>query len=890
MGTAWVGTQGWTLTYEHDRLRLSDGRDVVDLVGADARRVRLSRRWLRTRLLLDGTVRCTLRGRDRPAVQAAMDRVAARGVVGATLEEALARRAELDQLLATQLRDQRWVARDVCRRLVAGLPTSAELSSRLTAAEYSAWAADLHPREAAALAFLGADHLGRVADVNEQILGRELVDRREFFARVEKAPLTDEQAAAVVALDNRLLVTAAAGSGKTSVMVARAAYAVDRGFVPAERILMLAFNADAADELRTRVAASVPAIGPRTALPQVSTFHAFGLALIGRATGRKPRVASWVENGQDLAKVEEIVEALRASSPRFRDRWDRFRLLYSRVATTPDGDDRDGYDRATGRTGYETYRGEVVRSHGERLIADWLFLNGVDYRYEHPYVHDVADARHGQYRPDFYYPAAGVWHEHWGLAPDGSAPASFGGYAEAMQWKRRLHAHYGTTLVETTSHEILDGRGLDALARVLRAQGVEMHWDPDRPIPGARPLENARLAQLVRTFMSHVKANSVTRHGLEQLLHRSGMGSVRTVTFVELYWQIHERWEADLRAAGAVDFDDMLIHAAELVERDPTLAHYELVMVDEFQDTSRVRARLVKALLDGRPDSFLMAVGDDWQAINRFAGADLSVMTDFANVFGPAEVRPLQTTFRCPRAIADVSSRFISRNPAQLSKKVSAVRDDPGPAVGIVRVASAGAIPDALERHLDDLARSAPGSSVHVLARYGFERRLLRTRPSRLDVTFRTVHRSKGLEADFVVLPHVVTGTYGFPGLLSDDPLLQLVMAGRDDYPHSEERRLFYVALTRARRAVTIFTVAGLESPFVVELLDDPDVVVESPGSARAGVVACPGCHQGTLVERTGRYGPFLGCSRFPACRETTPVRGDTARHVVAPRRRDVPS
>ncbi len=133
-------------------------------------------------------------------------------------------------------------------------------------------------------------------------------------------------------------------------------------------------------------------------------------------------------------------------------------------------------------------------------------------------------------------------------------------------------------------------------------------------------------------------------------------------------------------------------------------------------------------------------------------------------------------------------------------------------------------------------------------------------------VSFRTVHSSKGLEADHVVLPNLTTGTFGFPSQIDDDPVLGLAMAQGDGFAHSEERRLFYVALTRARQTVTIFTVAGLESPFVVELLSDPDVVVQDRSGSQEFVRACPRCGQGTLQVRVSRYGQFYGCSQFPRC------------------------
>ncbi|WP_062466542.1 UvrD-helicase domain-containing protein [Demequina maris] len=876
MPRTWTGTSGWSLAYARDRLTLEADGTVEELVGTEASRVRVVRRWLGHGLIVasaDGTPALRLAGldpRDAREIRAAVTRIVTRTKLRDALALAAHREQVFHRLLETRVRKQRWIAHDDAAAILAGLPRHADVLATLTPDERAALPRHLSAAEQRTLAFLAQDHLARVGAANEEILRRELIAGRDFFASVERSPLTVEQARAVVSYDNRVRVIAAAGSGKTSVMVARAAYAIRRGLTTPDRILMLAFNADAARELQERVDARIGALGLRADGLRAATFHSFGLSLIAEATGRRPRIAPWVEDGKDVEKVQEIVDRLRDTDLGFRFRWDLFRLLYGKVSGLPEGGDHDSYDPATQVSGFATYRGETVRSEGERLVADWLFLNGVDYRYAHPYPHNVADRVHGRYTADFYYPAADVWHEHWALDADGTAP--FRGYAEAMAWKRRVHANHGTALVETEWHAIQDHSGFEALARDLEDHGITLDWNPDRPLPGADPLEHERLARLVRTFMSHIKASALTRAALqERLATMPALDTPRTRLFLDLYWRIHERWQDELDAADAVDFDDMLLRAAKLVERDPGLARWDLVMVDEFQDTSRARARLTKALLRDR-GTHLLAVGDDWQAINRFAGADLSVMTGFSAHFGPALTRRLQTTFRTTQTVADVASRFVSRNPAQLTKTVRAARGPGGAPVTVVRVERHDALPAAIEAHLQRLAQASRGT-VDVLGRYGFDRTLVpTTAPPGLDVRFRTVHRSKGLEANHVILPNVTTGRYGFPSTIPDDPVLALAMSADDGYRHAEERRLFYVALTRARHTVTVFTVAGRESPFVLELLEDPGVEVRGADGGTDEIRVCEGCGEGTLVRRSGRHGEFYGCSTFPRCRETARV------------------
>lgn len=793
-----------------------------------------------------------------------------------SLRELHAWKSIVEEGLARAVADSRWLARDVRDEWNARRPTPSAPVMRLARRkENGADAREL-------LAFVDQDLRAVTDATNGRILSDELRNQRAFFDTIESKPLTDEQASAVATFDNRVQVVAAAGSGKTSVMVARAAYAIRREFVPAERILLLAFNKDAAAELQERIDDRLNAAGIDSSGLRASTFHAFGLNVIGKATQRKQRLASWIDGGKDVAMVSRIVDELRDRSPDFRFKWDMYRLLFARMADDPAGGEPDAYDYATRATGFRTFNGETVKSQGERMVADFLFLNGVKYEYERPYVHDVADAEHSQYRPDFYYPDVDVWHEHWALDRDGEPPPEFDGYAAGMEWKRGLHQRFGTTLIETTWAAIIDQSGFQPLAADLKARGVNLDWNPDRPIRGSEPVKHEDLARLMRSFMAHVKSNSLTREELDRRLAASpaGIQRYRARIFIDLYWTIHDEWQQRLVEDDAIDFEDMLVRAAEHLESGGVDMGYDLVLVDEFQDASQARARLARALV-AKPHRYLLAVGDDWQSINRFAGADLSVMTSFTEWFGDGPTLRLQTTFRSPQSICDTAGRFVAKNPRQFRKDVESIHPEYGPPVSLVRVGQQHEVPAALARVLSELASHVragdvePGRSgvveVDILGRYGFDRDVMpRSVPPELRVRFRTVHSSKGLEADFVVLPNVGSGTYGFPSEIVDDPVLALAMSEADPFPHAEERRLFYVALTRARRQVTLVGVQGRESAFVTELLKDQRLEL-SPLSTVDLSEPCPDCDGGVLVVRKRRSDgrEFLGCSRFPSCRFT---------------------
>jgi DNA helicase-4 len=196
----------------------------------------------------------------------------------------------------------------------------------------------------------------RVDERNENFLRSELRACREFFDRIERSPLTQEQARAVICFDNRVQVIASAGSGKTSTMVAKAGYALSRNLMPAEKILLLAFNKDAADELKQRIRARLKPFGLPAENIAAQTFHSFGLEVIGQATGRKPALAPWLESGRDHDHLMKIVHELRNTEPEFRRAWDFYRMVLGRDLAEFGQEETDPEDRDpdTGKSGFRT--------------------------------------------------------------------------------------------------------------------------------------------------------------------------------------------------------------------------------------------------------------------------------------------------------------------------------------------------------------------------------------------------------------------------------------------------------------------------------------------------------------------------------------------------------
>ena len=710
---------------------------------------------------------------------------------------------------------------------------------------------------------------------NEAFVANELVRSRELFDRIEARPLTDEQRKAVVVDEMRNLVVAAAGSGKTSVIVAKAGWLVRRGYRKPSELLLLAFARDARNEMEERIRARLGMSAAKGVT--IRTFHSLGMAIIGEAEGRRPALARTAESDRALFDMlKRVVAELLADGALSETLLEWFQDRFAPYKSAHEFPNWGAYWNYIRRFEIRSLKGDEVRSYEECEIANFLYLNGVAYEYEAPYEHKTATAEKRQYKPDFFLPDHGIYIEHFGLDAEGNtAPfVDREKYLEEMAWKRRVHGEHGTVLIETFTRDSAEGQLIRNLKKTLVAHGVVLTPLPREQVFAV--LEDQRridpFIRVLATFLQHFKGS---RLSLEEVAQRARSldDEGRAAAFVTVFGPIFERYQETLARAGEIDFHDMINRATEHVGAGRYRSPFGYILVDEFQDISPARAKLLKALLDNSPGAQLFAVGDDWQAIYRFGGSDIAIMREFGERFGEFERIDLETTFRCSDRIAAVATDFVLRNPAQIRKTVRAMRKMDGPAVhvGLPGDDELSLLKEALDRIAEDAARHDRTSDVLLLGRYRhlqpLNLRSLAKQYPGLRFTWMTVHRSKGLEADYAVVLGLCAGKYGFPVEMADDPLLDLVMAAPEAHPNAEERRLLYVALTRARRQAYLLAEGGLPSPFVTELIGgEYDVTVF--GRPPEGDVPCPQCKEGWVERRENpRDGSiFYGCSNWPYC------------------------
>jgi len=305
-------------------------------------------------------------------------------------------------------------------------------------------------------------------------------------------------------------------------------------------------------------------------------------------------------------------------------------------------------------------------------------------------------------------------------------------------------------------------------------------------------------------------------------------------------------------------------------------------MVDEFQDISGPRAGLIRLLHEKCDNSSLFCVGDDWQAIYRFAGSDLSYMTGFEETFGDTRMTKLDMTFRYNDSISNIATQFVTRNPDQIKKEIKTISTVKKPAISLFRsqnskeedqISNLAGVLKAIERQKQNTK-----PTVLILGRYRFTLpekaglRQLRNRFPNLLINLSTVHAAKGNEADYVIVVNLESGKHGFPSEKITHPLLEALLPPKQSHPFAEERRLFYVAITRARERVYLLCDMARPSSFIVELLNEKYAIEKNEfivphSQLLCELVHCIRCETGSLVPSKGPYGNFFGCTHFPRCK-----------------------
>ena len=690
---------------------------------------------------------------------------------------------------------------------------------------------------------------------NCRFIEHQLSSCSQYFDTVLAYPLDAQQREAVVSLEDNVLVISSAGSGKTMTTVGKVRYLIDKQHVPANKILLITFTRKAAQSLSER-------LGEKDL--KCRTFHRLALDIIGDATGEKPSITAEDFPLQVYYKLSEENPAFHSAIADYiiRARYTmRDQFEYS---------SREEYMQDRQKHGIQAFFKDMdgkpvfCKSDEESQICDFLGARGVKFRYEESYEFNTSDADHRQYKPDFsiYIDTSDgsqrrIYLEHFAVNEKGHCPGWFTSeeeqnYLDGIEWKRQCHKDRGTILLESSSAGFHRGDVFQKLSEQLLGLGIVFQTASKENMSRELRRQEDNILAMLTSFNFLLKSRNKTLNEIRQQI-TSGPDRIIlndiVAPYVEAYRQLEEEYHE-------IDFTDAIIQATDLCQHGHK-PDYDYILVDEFQDISLDRYRFLQALRRVKPLTKLFCVGDDWQSIYRFAGSDMALFKQFDKFFGYTKKCLMETTYRFGEPAIEESSKFILANPEQAVKSVHSFRLDAETQLDFLSTSGRESIADTVKYLVDQIPVD---KDVLLLGRYNFDIKTLKDPDLRIHeikdrvyvtygqrkINFMTIHQSKGLECDYIILLNCNGGTIGFPSQISDSPLLKYVLSEPDAYAFSEERRVFYVGITRAKKHTWVLYDMNNPSPFVKEFVTTLDPKTK-PGAGIPESELCPKCHCGRI-------------------------------------------
>ena len=689
---------------------------------------------------------------------------------------------------------------------------------------------------------------------NEKYIKDSLIKYKDYFDNMYKGIddnilLDEEQRIAILTDEDYNLIVAGAGSGKTTTMAAKVKFLVDIKKVDPKDIILISYTNKAVSELKQRINKDfkIPVL--------VCTFHKFGVEILKSKTDEHLKVLTNSYNlvkdyfdkvlCNDNKKLKEFLKFfvfyfdIPLFALKFNSLNDYFnykkRNDYLTLKSRLNEYNKQVIDERTNKR--YTILGEFLKSNEEVMIANFLYLNGIDYEYEKPYPKlDKSKT----YLPDFtMYQGERIFYlEHFGINKNGYNKLF--GYIDSLKYKyqinnkRKIHKLNNTTLIETYS-------GPDLLDN-LKEQLIKHHiiLNPRNPkeiysklVDTSKDIYYTRFIIFCLNFIQGFKVKGYNKSDFGKL--KAIYQDERTNMFLNFIENVYDYYQEQLKINHYIDFEDMINEAYEKL--DNIKLNYKYVIIDEYQDISQQRFNLAKKISEVS-DSKIIAVGDDFQSIFAFAGSDISLFTEFSNLMGYASLLKITHTYRNSQQLINVAGNFVMSNQKQIKKQLISPKNLENPVMVIAYDDSSNKTKNKimmLNKCLADIQKQfGDRQKILLIGRYNFEKYYLLNSDDfseistdkikakkfpNFEIDFLSAHSSKGLGYDQVIILNGDDGTYGFPSQIKDDPIMQVINVFDNSYLFAEERRLFYVALTRTKNKVYILTPVNNPSSFILEII-----------------------------------------------------------------------
>jgi DNA helicase IV len=695
--------------------------------------------------------------------------------------------------------------------------------------------------------------------------------------------LNNTQKEAVTSVHKKLLVLAGAGSGKTHTLISRLNWLITEKNVKPYNILAITFTKDAANEMLDRLIETADDTGkfkeeintkglnskdkyeirkqyyksyPWLNQITICTFHSLCYKLLKEKgvhqfdnrfkiiTNSNSNYNSDFKNPctETVFSVMQKVLINCCENPSFLLNLKRYIIDYyvDKIEVSYFSESKY-YGRP-----FTTLHGEKVRSKSEQFIADWLYRHSIQYIYE-PKINFVDF----DFKPDFFIPEANLYIEH------------ISNLSSPMQNKEMQFKKAGKRLVRTFEEMTKNSRDFSKeLERIIKGN-FSQNYNASFALNYEEEFSGYHqhikdFARDVLQVLDKIKVEKVH----SSLVFKNGAKSnhQRVRDFYLLAKVLIKEYHGYLINKSYLDFNDLSIQALKLLEihqdvRESIQKRYKHILVDEFQDVNSLQVELLQQMVN--KDTNIFCVGDDWQGIYGFRGSDVKYIIEFDKHFKGAETIKLNLNYRSNQTIVEASNELIRKNKLIVDKELIASNKKLSK-LNIFAADEAG-IDDVeyLVNRVKELQKQGvEHHNILILYRRSkmFEPYKRALEKEQLKVTAKTIHSAKGLEAEVVFIIGLFQGYGGFPDIWYNDAIYQVIRKEKFNLMLEEERRLFYVALTRAKEEINLITMRGNESQFIDEI---PLRYFALPKVSIMSISRCPQC--GKQLEAEVNYCSVCG-------------------------------
>ena len=665
---------------------------------------------------------------------------------------------------------------------------------------------------------------------DENYIQQELDRNKEFF---DDLNLNDEQRLAVVTDAREKQIVAGAGTGKTTTIVANVKYLVERKNVEPSKILCLSFSTRSTEDLNNKLTS----LGIRThkrgrfGNVRVANFHSLGLSFLERYDKSYNVVSKYtrnpefyineVINRQFLNIFSKDIALLQDLKLHF---YDEFNDVSSFTSEDSRGvAEKKVYCKKEYKKEFDTLNPthSNVKSFIDLKIADFLFLNGIEYYYREEYPE--IDYKGDRLQSDFFLPDYNIFIENYCVNDKGQPIERNASYRQEYKDHMEIKKHFCKTsdydMIAINS--LLDNDFIKTLNDKLHEKNVDFKPLNECEIQSA--LKHSMIFGLdekIIKFISAFKEHGYHLKKFDEFL--SSAKDDRETVFLNFVKSTYVSYQDYLTNEKCIDYTDMIRKGTDFVQD----TDFDYIFVDEYQDISQSRFNLVKAVRDDS-NANLIVVGDDWQSIYGFNGSDVKFFAKFSEDFPDCEVIRLNKTYRAANELIVPAGEFV-HNDYLVDKKLYSDKNLEQPIHLITHNSSSIAEHMLVYDILRHISETEDNKNVMILSRYQENLNSIKRRLSSvnvdsnldLEIEYQTFHGAKGLESDNVIILDVNSNKImGIPSKVDDDELLRFVTFKNSKYQKWEERRLFYVALTRTKNRVYLSSLEGKsKSPYINEL------------------------------------------------------------------------